>query len=121
MIKNIYADDSIPGLIGTINPPISGLPADAPSALVRILNTAMNVFLIVAALFAVLNLFLAGYAYIMAGGDSKKISEANLRITYTVVGLIIIVLAPLIAAILGIIIFGRWDAILNPDFKRVTP
>lgn len=121
MINKVQAQDVIPTIFGKVTPVISGMPDNPQASLVRILNVSLNMFLVVAGLFALLNLILAGYAYIMAGGDAKKVSEANLKITYAIVGLIIIVLAPLITALLGIVIFGRWDAILNPEIKKVTP
>lgn len=125
MIKAVYATDPTPDaisdLFGKVTPPIGTGTTDPQTGLIKILNVSLNMVLVVAGLFVLLNLILAGYSYIMAGGDAKKVSEANLRITYTAIGLIIIVVAPLVVALLGIIIFGRWDAILNPDIKKLGP
>ncbi|QQG44499.1 MAG: hypothetical protein HYW86_01110 [Candidatus Roizmanbacteria bacterium] len=109
-------------IFGKITPPV-GTPnvADPQEGLVRIANTGLSIALVVAGLFTLLNLIIAGYKYIFSGGDAKQVAEANLRITYTIVGLVIIVIAPLAAAVIGIVFFGRWDAVLNPDFQPVTP
>lgn len=120
------AANNITDIFGTINktpgtPNI--LPGDAGplTALVKILNVGLNLVLIVAGLYTLLNFILAGFKYITSHGDPKATLEANQRMTYTIVGLIIIALAPLIAAVLGIILFGRYDAIINPDIKTVGP
>lgn len=90
------------------------------TALVKILNVGLNLVLIAAGLYTLLNFILAGFKYITSHGDPKATLEANQRMTYTVVGLIIIAIAPLIAAVLGIVLFGRYDAILNPDISTVN-
>ncbi len=109
-------------LFGQITPP-PGTPQEIvkgpTAALVKIMNVGLTAIMIVAALYTLLNLVLAGYMYVISAGDAKKVAEANQRITYTIIGLIIIALAPLVAAVIGIIVFGRWDAILNPEFQAI--
>lgn len=121
MIRKILADSNIDSLFGTIAPPISGMPTDAQTGVMKILNISLNLVLIVAGLFALWNFITAGFNYITAGGDSKKVEEANKKFTFTTLGLLLIVIAPIIAIIFGVIIFGRWDAILNPEIKKVVP
>ncbi|MEI6532357.1 MAG: hypothetical protein WCO06_00810 [Candidatus Roizmanbacteria bacterium] len=105
---------------GKINPTLSTIPADDPvTSLTKILNLGLELFLIVAGLYTLVNFLTAGYSYITSEGDSKKISQANSRITYTIIGLIIIVVTPLIAILIGIIVFKRWDALINPDIKTL--
>jgi hypothetical protein len=108
---------------GVIKPPV-GTPdigiTDPQAGLIRMVNFGLNAVLIISGLYALLNLVLAGYAYITSAGDAKRVQEANQRITYTIVGLVIIVLTPLIAAVLGIVIFKDWTAILNPNFKTIN-
>ena len=109
-------------VIGIISPPINApiFSTTTPQeGLIKILNVVLNLTLIIAALFALLNFIIAGYNYMFANGDSKKISEANRKILFTLIGIIIIVLAPLAAIILGVIVFGRWDAIINPQFTTL--
>ena len=111
-------------VIGIISPPIDAPvfgTATPQEGLIKILNVVLNLVLIVAAIFALFNFIIAGYNYIFANGDSKKVSEANQKIFFTLVGIIIIVLAPLAAIVLGVVIFGKWDAIINPQFTTLTP
>lgn len=122
-MKYLLADRSINDIFGKITPP-PGTPAgvtDPQTGLVRILNVGLNIVLIAAGLFVLFNLIIAGYNYIFSNGDPKKVGEANLRITYTIMGLALVVLTPLIAGVIGIVIFGRWDAVLNPDILRISP
>jgi len=118
-MTNLLADAQ--DVIGTIAPPIDNpvFSGDPQEGLIKILNVSLNLILVVAAVFALFNFIIAGYNYIFAAGDTKKIAEANQKILYTVIGLLIIVLAPLMAIILGVVIFGRWDAILNPQFTSL--
>lgn len=123
MINKLLAT-TVNDIIGPITPPIviSGVTDNnASTALVKVMNVALNLVLVIAGIFVLFNLILAGFQYVTAGGDSKKVSEANLKITNTVIGLIIIVVAPVLAAIFGIVFFGKWDAILNPTIKTVGP
>ncbi len=119
----LLSANSVSDVFGKVTPP-PGTPqiaaADPQTGLVKLLNVGLNVVLIVAGLYTLLNLILAGYMYITSSGDTKKVQEANLRMTYTVIGLLIITLTPLIAALIGFVAFGRWDAILNPNFKTIN-
>lgn len=117
-MKKLLADDIIT-IFGQITPPISGMPTDAQTGVVRILNVALNMVIIVTGIFALWNLVNAGFNYVTAGGDPKKVEDANRKITFTVLGLLIVVISVVVAGIFGIILFGRWDAILNPTFKSV--
>lgn len=48
------------------------------------------------ALFAVIMLVVAGFRYMLSRGDEKKIEEANRTLVFTVLGLILIFLSPLV-------------------------
>lgn len=108
-------------IIGKVTPTLNIGTNDPQVGLVKLLNVGLNLVLVAAGIFMLFNLILAGYKYIFSSGDAKQVSEANLRITYTVIGLGIIALAPLIAAVVGLVLFGRWDAVLNPDIIKVSP
>ncbi len=112
--------DTVPTVMGQVTPPIGTPTFTSPEeGLVKMLNVALQAVLIVAGIFTLINFILAGYSYISANGDPKKVAQANLKMTYTAIGLVIIVLTPLLAAIIGITVFGRWDAILNPQFTKI--
>lgn len=92
---------------------------DGIDPLVKMLNLGLQVVFIVAGIWALVNFIIAGFKFITAGGDSKKISEATSKITMTVIGLAIIVATPLIAMVLGTVFFGDPTAIISPKIKTL--
>lgn len=105
---------------GAVEPP-PGVTAHGvgPEGLVSLLNVGLKLLVVVAGLWALLNLIVAGYQFMTAGGDPKNIASAWARIWQSLTGLIIVVSSFLIAAILGQLLFGDPAAILNP--KIFTP
>lgn len=80
-------------------------------------NSILKLVFIVAGLWAFINLILAGYSFMTAGGDAKAVTKAWEKIWQSILGLLIIICSFLIAAIMGIVLFGKADAILNPTLK----
>lgn len=81
------------------------------------LNSLLKLVFIAAGLWGFLNLILAGYQFMTAGGDPKKVGEAWARIWQSLLGLLIIVSSFLIAAIMGILLFKDPAAILQPKLQ----
>lgn len=81
------------------------------------LNSFLKLVFIAAGLWGFINLILAGYQFMTAGGDAKKVGEAWARIWQSLVGLLIIVSSFLIAAIMGILLFKDPSAILQPKLQ----
>jgi hypothetical protein len=82
--------------------------------LINLLNNILRLMVAVAGIWAFLNLILAGYQFMSAGGDAKKVEEAWGKIWQSLVGLLIIVGSFVLAAIFGYLLFGDAAAILNP-------
>ena len=101
-----------------IQNPITGM-GEGIDPLITMLNLGLKVVFWIAGVWALVNFIIAGFKYMTAGGDSKKVSDANGKMTMTVVGLAIIVATPLIAMILGQVFFGDATAIINPKFKTI--
>lgn len=89
----------IPGY-GKLDAP-KGIPTGDSASIDKITQFGLNVLFIVAAVFALLTLLLAGIQWITSDGDKQKVSAARLRITYAVIGLVIVLLAFLIVNIIG--------------------
>jgi hypothetical protein len=79
------------------------------------LNVIMKGLIGIAGIYALINLILAGYSFMSAGEDPKKIAGAWAKIWQTLLGLAVSAGAFVLAAIFGQLIFGRWDFILNPS------
>lgn len=116
VIRKVFAED----LFGTVTNPlpkyggIEGTPGKA-GGLILLFSNILRLVFILAGIYAFLNLIIAGYQYISAGGDSKALSSAWARIWQSLLGLVIIVGSFALAALFGYIIFGDATYILNPQ------
>lgn len=81
------------------------------------LNTILNVVVLAAGIYALFNLMIAGYQFMSAGGDPENIQKAWGRIWQTLVGLIIVAGSFVLAAIIGLIVFGDATAIVDPKIR----
>lgn len=111
-MKNLLAQNPF----GTISAP-SPLAkyGDNPGAAIgTLIQYVIWILIIGAGIYALINLILAGYAFMSAGDDSKKVAGAWAMISQTMLGLALSAGAFVLAAIFGQLIFGSWDFILNP-------
>jgi hypothetical protein len=107
---------------GTVNPP-PGVDRFAAGGDVKgvpiMLNIIFKSLILIASIMAVINLILAGYWFISASGDPKRIHDAWTKIWQSLLGLTIAAGTFLIAVVVGRILFGDANAILN--FTIFTP
>jgi len=104
-------------IFGKIEPPpgVKNYGGEPGEGLFIFLNNLMKLIIVAAGLFALLNFILAGFEFVSAGGDSEKISKAWAKIWQSLVGLLIAAGSFTLAAVFGKIIFGDFDAIINPN------
>ncbi len=116
-MKNFLAQNPF----GPITAPkgLSGYSSNPGQALGRLLNLFLRVLIVGAGIYALINLVIAGYAFMSAGDDQKKIAGAWAKIWQTLLGLAFAAGAFVLAAIFGQLIFGRWDFILNPSIPTL--
>lgn len=100
-------------IFGTIRPP-DAIKGTAEEGLGKLLNTTLKLLIVGAGIFSLFNLVFAGYAFMSAGDDAKKVAGAWAKIWQSMLGLAIAAGAFVLAAIFGKLIFGRWDFIINP-------
>lgn len=106
---------------GTVNLPseiASKYGGNAAQNIGRLLNTFLQILIVGAGIYALINLVSAGYMFMSAGDDPKKVAGAWARIWQTLLGLAFSAGAFVLAAIFGELIFGDPTFILNP---RITP
>jgi hypothetical protein len=87
--------------------------------LAKFIQLILRLMIIGAGLYALFNIIFAGYAFLSAGGDSKKIEGAWGRIWQSLLGLAIAGGSFVLAAIFGQLLFGRADFILNPVIPTI--
>lgn len=106
-------------IFGPITNPLekygSVVPEPGKTGLVGLLNNILRLVFIVAGLFAMIQVILAGFDFISAGGNPESVSKAWSKIWQALVGLMIVVISFLAAMLMGQILFGNQWAILRPQ------
>jgi len=107
----VYAQNPL----GTVNPPpgpnqfLNGNVGGLSLLISNLLKTAIAI----AGLYAVVNFLLAGYSFMSAGGDPKKIADSWAKIYQTIIGLLFTVGAFVIAAMVSKLLFGDYGYIFQ--------
>jgi hypothetical protein len=105
--------------LGTIVPPATALSGKDPgSAIGGLIQTVIFILIGGAGIYALLNFVLAGYAFLSAGDDPKKVAGAWAKIWQSALGLAVAAGSLVLAAIFGRLIFGAGYDILKPT---ITP
>jgi hypothetical protein len=106
-------------IIGEVTPPqgVAEYNEGGQIGIFRFGSVLMKLAAIVAGIWVMANIIIAGYEYITSSGDAGVHTKVRDRLTWSVVGLIVIVVAYAGAGILGLIFFGDASFILNPIFQ----
>ena len=106
-------------IVGTVDNPLPsayrGVTAAQGGGLILFLTNILRLVFVVAGLFAFINLILAGFQFMSAGGDDNAIEKAMAKIWQSLVGLILVVGSFALAALFGYLLFGNAGFILNPQ------
>lgn len=107
----------MPGIIGdTINQPVKSYGSvESSLGLSTFISNVITIIFAAAGLFAFFNFMTAGFSYITAGGDSKKIEAATASINMSLIGLVVMVGAAALTGIVSYLLFGSATAILSPS------
>ncbi len=102
------------GILGepVANPTVYG---DVGTGLPSFITNAITIIFAAAGLFAFFNLMIAGFSYISAAGDEKKIQAATTSINMSLLGLAVMVGAAAVTGIVSFLLFGDAGAILSPS------
>lgn len=107
-------------IFGTISPPdeVSKLANGTTNGdgLFILLNKIFNLIGAAAGIFFLIQILLAGFAYISASGDQKKTEAAWAKIYQSIIGLLIVSSAFVLTAVIGKLL--GMDNILEPT---ITP
>lgn len=85
------------------------------TAIGKLIQFSLRSLIVVAGIYALFNLLLAGYAFMSAGDDSKKVAGAWGKITQTIIGLSVVAGSFVLAAIFGKLIFDDATFLLKPS------
>jgi hypothetical protein len=84
------------------------------AGLVGLISNIVKIITVVAGLWSLFNLIFAGFSYVTSGDKPDEISKANSRIYMSLIGLVVIVGAMILAGIIGWMLFGDAAFILRP-------
>ena len=102
----------------TIKSPVKAYGSvESSMGLSTFISNVITIVFAAAGLFAFFNLMIAGFSYITAGGDTKKIESATQSINMSLIGLIVMVGAAAITGIVSYLLFGSATAILSPSIS----
>ena len=110
--ENPFGSVAIPSPISTR---FGSTPGEAVG---RFIQFTLRGLIVVAAIYALFNLVLAGYAFMSAGDDSKKVAGAWAKITQTIIGLAVAAGSFVLAAIFGQLIFNDPMFLLQPTIPE---
>ena len=101
--------------VGTIDSPWgTRYPGEQGQGLITLLNNILRTAVVLAGIWALINLIMAGYGFMSAEGNPERITAAWNKIWQTLLGLIIVAGSYALAALFGYIVFDNPTAILNP-------
>ncbi|MEK7458152.1 MAG: hypothetical protein AAB612_01545 [Patescibacteria group bacterium] len=100
---------------GTIEPPPALEPYGENGGLVMFGSNALKFAVIVGGLIALFNVVMAGYIYLTSAGDAKAHEKVMGKLTSSLWGLSLMVLAPAIMAIMGFLLFKNSTYFLSPQ------
>lgn len=86
-----------------------------PSGPAPFITIILRTLIIVAGVYALFNIVLAGYAFLSASGDPKSIAAAWARIWQSILGVAITAGAFVIVALIGLLFFGDAFIFLTPN------
>jgi hypothetical protein len=112
-IEKVFAQDAT-RIVGTVDNPLPAYGSVAGGGLILFLTNILRLVFVAAGLFAFINLILAGFQFIGAGGDAKVVEKAWNKIWQSLLGLILIVGSFALAALFGYLLFNNAGFILSP-------
>ena len=92
-----YLSLTIPGPGGDLTiDPVGGMPSGGIGVLEKIVQNAAVILFIFAIAFTFFMLVYSGWQWMTSGGDKQKLQQVRQRITYTIIGFILVFCAFLI-------------------------
>jgi len=108
-------------IIGGVEPPVAVQNINSASGgeigLIFFLSRMIRFGTIVAGIFVIWNFVAAGFTYISSAGNADAHVKVRDKITWSVIGILVIVSAYTIAGIIGLVYFKDPTFILNPQIE----
>lgn len=101
-------------IFGSVSNPLANGSYGGLSGIGPFITNVIRLIFVIGGIYSLFNFLIAGFGYINAGGDSKKLAAAWSRIWLSLLGLVIMVGSFALITLLGYLIFGPNYNILNP-------
>ncbi len=102
---------------GTPIPSLSGIPSGGIDIGGNIIQLLTNILFMLAVVLTLIFIIYSGIQWTISGGDKQKIQQARARLTFSIIGLIIVAASFLIVNIIITIIGQKPLLFLNPLTK----
>ncbi|MDQ5950947.1 MAG: hypothetical protein QG639_224 [Patescibacteria group bacterium] len=86
----------------------------ADIGIIYFISNLIKIFAVVAGIWTLFNVILAGYIYITGSGDAGAHQKVQTQVTNSIIGLVLIVLSFTFGGLIGLIFFGDATFILSP-------
>lgn len=96
----------------------SGLSGDQV-AIFFFISRVLQIGTIIAGIWVVANIVMAGTTFISSSGDSKAATKVKDILTQSVVGLLLIITSYTVAGVIGLLLFGDATYLINPTFETM--
>lgn len=117
IIKPIYAVAGV-DVVGTLQVP-GGVPSDYTKTGIFV-SSLIKFIIIVGGVFSLWQFLTGGFQFISSAGDKGKIAEAQQKINMSLIGLVTMAASFIIIAIISMLLFGSFTAILSPTLESVN-
>ena len=103
-------------IFGNVDPPASygKIAWSGGPGLVGLVNNLLGILTSFAGIFVIVNFIIAGYLYLSSNGEPQKIIAAGNKILQSAIGIGIVGIAYVIAAIVGKTLFNNPTILLQP-------
>jgi len=88
--------------------------------LIPFISTIIQLVTVIAGIWVLFNIILAGYIYVTSNGDTSAHTKVRDKITLSVIGLALIVATYTIIGIISLLLFGDAGYILSPTIYGIT-
>lgn len=109
-IEQVLADE----IVGSVTSPLTGGYSSVFGGFGLLVTSLLRLVFVAGGILSLFNFIVAGFQYMNAGGDSKAMSAAWARIWHSLLGLVVIVGSFALTAVVGQVLFGNANFILNP-------
>lgn len=122
-IPTVYAQTDPNELVGDLEIPkgVDLINQDAGGiGVILFISNMIKFVIILGGIWALINIIFAAFAYLTGGGKADSHTKVKDRFTMSIIGLILMIVAYTVAALVGQIFYGDPNFILNPTLEAIA-